>query len=46
MKYKKYFEEEIDQEFDIYDEETREFLMDDDEISNEEEAFMEGYKNA
>lgn len=46
MKYKKYFEEEINKEFDIYEDETREYLMDDDEISDEEEAFMEGYAHA
>lgn len=46
MKYKKFSEEELERECDIYEEDTREFLMDDDEISNEEEAFMEGYENA
>lgn len=45
MKYKKHFEEK-ELEFDIYEKETREFLIDDDEISDEEEAFMRGYENA
>lgn len=42
MKKKIYFEKEED----IYNKETREHLMEDDEISTIEEAFMEGYDNA
>lgn len=30
----------------IYDEEVREDLVDDDEMSSEEEAFMKGYEDA
>lgn len=32
-----------DNESDVYDHDSREHLVDDDEMSPEEEAFMEGY---
>lgn len=41
MKKQNYSEEE-----DIYNRKTRKALMEDDEISTIEEAFMEGYDNA
>lgn len=42
MKKQNYFEEEED----IYNRKTRKALIEDDEISAIEEAFMEGYDNA
>ena len=42
MEKQNYFEEEQD----IYNKKTREALIEDDEISGTEEAFMEGYENA
>lgn len=41
---KNYFEEQEEQ--DIYNAKTREYLIEDDEITNTEAAFMEGYDNA
>lgn len=38
-----YFEEEEDEELDIYTEEGAEIFADDDEISSEEHGFMIGY---
>lgn len=37
---------EVEEDLDIYNEEARESLIEDDEISSAEEAFMEGYENA
>lgn len=37
-------EEELDE--DVYSEEVREVMLEDDEISPEEEAFMNGYDEA
>lgn len=39
-------QEEEETSDDIYSEKTREVLLEDDEISNFEAAFMEGYDNA
>jgi hypothetical protein len=38
-------EQQQEQEEDIYDAEFREELVDDDEISDVEEAFMQGYED-
>jgi len=38
--------EEIEEKETIYDEEGREEMMDDDELSPEEEGFMKGYEEA
>ena len=38
-------DEESDSDKDIYSKETRELLLDDDELSPMEEAFMNGYED-
>ncbi|MBL7148033.1 MAG: hypothetical protein ISS82_04370 [Nanoarchaeota archaeon] len=40
----KEFEEELEE--DIYSEKRREKMLEDDEISGEEEAFMQGYEES
>ncbi|MDP7116288.1 MAG: hypothetical protein QF915_04475 [Candidatus Woesearchaeota archaeon] len=40
------WDEEVQQEDGIYSESERESLMEDDEISAEEEAFMRGWEDA
>ena len=47
MQKKKNYSEETDKdEFSIYSKDVRESLMEDDELSPFEEAFMEGYDRA
>ena len=47
LKKKNYSREETDKdEFSIYSKDVRESLMEDDELSPFEEAFMEGYDRA
>ena len=43
---KKRFYLEVEKDLDIYSEEARESLIEDDEISSAEEGFMEGYEHA
>ena len=45
MKKRKEFLEELEQEEDIYESEFREQMVDDDEISDVEEGFMQGYED-
>lgn len=44
---KRYFSnEESDEDNDIYSKDVRELLLDDDELTSMEEAFMNGYEDA
>ena len=46
LKKRFYGEEESDDDFNIYSRNVRESLLDDDELSPIEEAFMNGYEDA
>jgi len=46
LKKKFLFEEEVSDDINIYSDEVREALLEDDELSPIEEAFMRGYENA
>ena len=46
LKRKRDYEEDSDDEFNIYSRNVRESLLDDDELSPMEEAFMRGYEDA
>ena len=45
LKKRRYSDEESDENHDIYSKEVRELLLDDDELSPMEEAFMNGYED-
>ena len=46
LKKKRYSDGESDEDNDIYSKDARELLLDDDELSPMEEAFMNGYEDA
>jgi len=46
LKNKHYSDEESDDDINIYSRKVRESLLDDDELSPMEEAFMSGYEDA
>ena len=43
---KRKYKEETDEDISIYSKEARELLLDDDELTPIEEAFMNGYEDA
>ena len=45
LKKRRYSDEESDDDNDIYSKDVRELLLDDDELSPMEEAFMNGYED-